>query len=445
MADAPNNQKFTLSEAIISSDRFGAEDEIECARLIYELTIFESLDNPYLSGMVALVDDKSIFGSINFSGTERITIRIQPTAGNDTFIDKTFIMTKMAETVRGSNDADVILFNLIEPHAYFNSLRTLSRAYTGSIETIISQILNGELKKGTDLSYLTKETTAQGVRKFIVPYLTPLDACQMLVDRATTTNGSPTFLYASAYDNNIRFGDLDKMLQQPAFNEESPFVYSQAKSNASNPTDEFTKSTTIREYVRKDHEDTFDQIMSGGVGAFYTNTDVGTGISFRSHVSLKTNLDTLKNSGVLKKEAPQVAFDESLKYLGKTADEYNAQFFHQVNSSLTYNQIKSYHDAASGDDFLLKIKKHQIEQALYKNVIKFSIPGTAFFMAKATVGDICRFRVLKNLSQSQENPSDLFDEKGSGNFLIHSLRHTFKQTDHNVSMEVCRLNRNKVI
>ena len=230
MADGPNNQKFTLSEAIISSDRFGADDEIECARLIYELTIFESLDNPYLSGMVALVDDKSIFGSINFSGTERMTIRIQPSAGNETFIDKTFIMTKMAETVRGSNDADVILFNLIEPHAYFNSLRTLSRAYTGSIETIVSQILNGELKKKVDLSYLTKETTAQGVRKFIVPYLTPLDACKMLIDRATSTNGSPTFLYATAYDNNIRMGDLDKMLQQPAFNEESPFVYSQAKS-----------------------------------------------------------------------------------------------------------------------------------------------------------------------------------------------------------------------
>ena len=29
MADAPNNQKFTLSEAIISSDRFGSDDEIE--------------------------------------------------------------------------------------------------------------------------------------------------------------------------------------------------------------------------------------------------------------------------------------------------------------------------------------------------------------------------------------------------------------------------------
>tara|TARA_R110000803_G_scaffold46198_4_gene96988 strand:- start:10770 stop:12107 length:1338 start_codon:yes stop_codon:yes gene_type:complete len=445
MADGPNNQKFTLSEAIISSDRFGADDEIECARLIYELTIFESLDNPYLSGMVALVDDKSIFGSINFSGTERMTIRIQPSAGNETFIDKTFIMTKMAETVRGSNDADVILFNLIEPHAYFNSLRTLSRAYTGSIETIVSQILNGELKKKVDLSYLTKETTAQGVRKFIVPYLTPLDACKMLIDRATSTNGSPTFLYATAYDNNIRMGDLDKMLQQPAFNEESPFVYSQAKSNASSATDEFTKSTTIKEYVRRDQEDTLDQIMAGGVGAFYTNTDVGTGVSFRSHVSIKNSLETLKNSGVLKKDATQVVFDESLKYLDRTADEYNSQFFHQVNSSLTYNQIKSYHDAASGADFLLKIKKHQIEQALYKNVIKFSIPGTAFFMAKATVGDICRFRILKNISQNQENPTDLFDEKGSGNFLIHSLRHTFRQTDHNVSMEVCRLTRSKVI
>jgi hypothetical protein len=445
MADTPNNQKFTLSEAIISSDRFGAEDEIECARLIYELTIFESLDNPYLTGMVAIVDDKSIFGTINFSGTEKLTIRIQPIAGGESYIDKTFIMTKMAETVRGSNDADVVLFNLIEPHAYFNSLRTLSRAYTGSIETIVSQILNGELKKQVDLSYLTKQTTAQGVRKFIVPYLTPLDACTMLVDRATTTNGSPAFLYASVYDNNIRMGDLDKMLQQPAFNEESPFVYSQAKSNASDPSDEFTKSTTIKEYVRKDQEDTLEQIIAGGVGAYYTNTDLGTGISFRSHVSIKNNLEALNNAGVLKKDAPQVVFDPSLKYLDKTADQYNAQFFHQVNSSLTYNQIKSYHDAASGNDFLLKIKKHQIEQALYKNVIKFSIPGTAFFMAKATVGDICRFRVLKNISQNQENPTDLFDEKGSGNFLIHSLRHTFRQTEHNISMEVCRLNRRKVI
>ena len=443
MADAKRNQQYTITEAFITADRFGERD-IDITRLIYELSIYESLDKPYLTGAVAVVDDKGLFGTINFKGTEFLTVRMSPATGDETILDKTFAMTKQVESVRASNDTDVVLFHLVESHAYYNSLRTLSRAYTSSIEKIITQICTGELQKPVDLSYLTAQTTAQGVRKFIVPFITPLDACSMLVDRATTSHGSPVYLYASIHDNNLRLGDLDKMLSQTPFNEDAPFLFSQTKTSATSELDEFSKSMTVDEYVRKEQEDTYYQLQQGGIGASYANTDLGTGITLNSHVSIKNILKDLVNSGVLSERDTQVVWDEQLKYLGKTADEYDSRFTHQVNSSLTYNQFKSYHDA-SGNDILLKIRKQIIEQALYKNVIKYTVPGTAFFLAKATVGDMCRFRVLKNISQEKSNTSELYDEKGSGNFLIYALRHTFRDTQHTVSMEACRLNRRELL
>ena len=45
------------------------------------------------------------------------------------------------------------------------------------------------------------------------------------MSRATTTTGSPYFLYASIHDDNLRFGNLDTMYTQTPWNNELPYVF----------------------------------------------------------------------------------------------------------------------------------------------------------------------------------------------------------------------------
>ena len=43
---------------------------------IVEFNVFESLDKPYLTGSVAILDDKGLFDAIQFQGTELFRLSI---------------------------------------------------------------------------------------------------------------------------------------------------------------------------------------------------------------------------------------------------------------------------------------------------------------------------------------------------------------------------------
>ena len=284
---AGQDQQYKIVEAFITADRF-LEKEIEVSGNIFEIIIYEDLESAWLTGSVIITDDTGIFSKISFKGTEYLTLRISGAEENsESIIDKTFLLYALTKTVKVNDTSSTYNFEMIEPHAYVSALKPFSRAYTGSLERTITQILNSELNKTVDLSYLTNSISAQGERKYIVPYLTPLEACEVLVDRTTTQFGSPFFLYSSIHDNNLRLGDLDAMLVQEAFNKKIPYTFSQAATNASTSLDPASASTTVSHIDFGSPVDSLTQVEEGVYGSFYTNTDVATGISYRSKITIK--------------------------------------------------------------------------------------------------------------------------------------------------------------
>ena len=64
MSSKPNqSQQYKITEASISADRLGNVYDVTTS--IAEFNIFESLDKPYLTGSVAILDDKSLFDIID--------------------------------------------------------------------------------------------------------------------------------------------------------------------------------------------------------------------------------------------------------------------------------------------------------------------------------------------------------------------------------------------
>jgi hypothetical protein len=399
MASAPTlEQEFKFVEAFISADRLG-DEELDVTQRIYELVIYESMETPYLEGEVAITDDAALIEKINIKGTEFLTVSLTgPERGLDPKISKTFVMYNMKKAVRGTDNTAVYLFDIIEPHAYYNELKTYSRAYTGKIENIITQIINSELNKTVDQSYLIKEGSAQNIIKYLVPYLTPLEACDLLRDRATTRNGSPFFLYASLYDDSIRLGDLDKILQQSAY--------------------------------RTDFEE-------GSISSFYTNTDLTTGISYRTHARIQDVLKSMETGAVIKVKNQSI-YDEDQKHDGKRIDAYNPVYQHQISSSNSFGNIRSIHDEPDADSYSLKVKNYMLRDALYKNMINVTVSGITMMAAGAGVGDIIRLNFLLS-SNSTENEKQPLNLKESGDYIIYRAKHMFRQTTHNVSIAATRI------
>ena len=80
---------------------------------------------------------------------------------------------------------------------------------------ISEAILKNHLGVEVDRSYGGDQEESQDPVRIITPYISPLEAVQWLMDRATTDVGCPYYAYQTLYDqeegvDKIRIGNLEK-------------------------------------------------------------------------------------------------------------------------------------------------------------------------------------------------------------------------------------------
>ena len=73
------------------------------------------------------------------------------------------------------------------------------------------------------------------------------------------------------------------------------------------------------------------------------------------------------------------------------------------------------------------------------------VNGTAFFISKASVGDIVNLKIINDDADIGlfSNEDTLLDKRKSGDHLIFRTRHTFSGTQHTVAMTVCKMENDK--
>lgn len=448
-------QQYKIVEAKISAERLSGVD-VDVRPSIIELVLFENLEKPYVTGQIAILDNEGIFDSMNFKGTERLTLGIASEIGTnrkDGLRKRTFIMTSIETAVKtGENgNSGLYVFTLIDEHAFVSKLKKISRTVRGSLEQEIQKICGSDLKKDIDISYLyeggelnedSKVASIQNEFKAIIPYMHPLDACEFLRDRATTQTGMPFFLYASMHDENIRLGNLEVMIKQKAFNEKVPYIF--APSNVQNSESQsFTEQQFIVQSMRAAKmQNSMQQFMTGGVGSTLNNTNMQTGRTASTHFAISNLLQKMKANGILPENKEQNVYDEKFIF-GEdelNLDQLNSRVFHTVTSSGTYGDFKSIHDENDIDKMKTKIENISVRNMLFKNMFEVTVPGAGFIISKASVGDIIRINVVAD-NVNNDKSSEKFDRLRSGDFLIYSARHTFKDTRHDVAMSVCKLTR----
>ena len=436
--------QYKIVEAVIAADRFGGFDinTIDVRSLIAEFNVFESLDKPYLTGSVVILDDKAIFDTIQFQGTERIRIKMasQDDETNVVF-ERTFVMTGIERTRKSNANAtsSMYVFTLLDEHAFVGRINKVSKSYRGNIETIIARIAANEFKKDIDVSYSASAPSVQTNISCIVPNMTALESIIWLTRRATTETGSTFFTYASMHDDNIRIGNLDVMLQQDAFNSKLPYTYNPSNVSQAESQGELERTFTIKSLKATKMSNSLSLIENGCVTASYSNTNLNTGQVFSQRYSIRKQLETLENKDIIGKN--QNVFDGSFFVGDKQIDLYDAKRYHTVTSTGTYGQNKSYHDETDETKFRKKLEGKAIKKHLFKNMLNVAVDGVGFIISKAGVGDIVRLNVVSDntLTDDINDESEVLDQRMSGDFIIYDTRHTFSGTQHTVSMNVGKL------
>ena len=443
-------QQFKYQEASITSDRLG-NYSIDVRSLIVELVLFEALDKPYVSGQIAISDDAGLFDNMSFSGTERLTIKmlseLDASAAEKPVMDRTFILTGIDNIVKSSNsgNSSIYVFSFMDEHAFVSKSKNVSRAVRDNLTTEVLKLVQNELGKSVDISYAGE--SVQNNFKGIIPYMHPLEAAVWLTNKATTELGMPFFLYASIHDTNLRFGSLDLMLEQPAWNKEVPFIFSpantQAQETASDPTLQYFQVQTMKSSKL---QNTLKLMQSGSIGSRYSVTDLGTGQTTTQHFSVQRLLEKAHANGVID-ITKQNVYDnlyktpvfEEVNIGGDYLHDLDSQIFHKVVSRGVYGNKKSLHDETSPSMFLKKIENLAYRNLVFKNLIDVTVAGPGFIASGGSVGDKIRINVL-NDNNNPESPDQL-DGLRSGDFLIYNTRHTFRDTRHDVAMTVFKLER----
>tara|TARA_A200000159_G_scaffold21439_1_gene18295 strand:- start:16989 stop:18344 length:1356 start_codon:yes stop_codon:yes gene_type:complete len=445
------SQQFKITEASITADRIGGfgGNFFDVRTSVSELNIYESLDKPYLTGTVVVLDDKALFDTMDFQGTERFRVKMASVDNDlDTVFERTFIMTGIERSVKSNDNgkSSIFVFTLLDEHAFLSSLKKISKSFNGSIDDILTKLLATEMGLDIDLSYLfvgngKKIAPIQTNMKGIIPNLHPIEAVKWLVQRATTVTGSPFFAYASMHDNNLRLGNLDSMLSQQAFNSQLPYTFNPANVAEAETQTELERTFTIKAMKTSKMANTLKLIQEGAVSSRYSNTNLNTGQIFSQHHTIRNTLSKLQQQEVIGNN--QNVFDGEFKVDESYVDTFESKQFHTITSSGTYGKYKSYHDEFDATKFKKKLESKSILNHLYKNMTNVIVEGAGFIVSKAGVGDIVNIKITNDSVELSKNggEDELVDKGKSGDHIIYDTRHTFRGTQHVVSMNLCKLER----
>jgi hypothetical protein len=418
---------------------------VDVAKNIIELVFFESLSKPFVDARLVLLDDFGFRNDLSIQGTERIFISISAGAGELPSINKTFFFSKINDVVKNNERSEVVSIDLVEEHVYINAMKSISRSYSETLDNMIVDIADRDLgAKIIKTSYF--DNTAQGERKVIIPYLSPLEAMQWIGARMTTKTGAPIYVHGDLFSNSLYMSGLDKLMGEDVVNQKLPLRYNDAASSG-NDIHEIEKTyTQIQEFKELDAEDSLALYEEGAIGSYYANIDAGTGQVFGTHITVRDILDDFYTNGLIDRNTTQSIFDPSLFIDGRPSDEFDAVHIHQITSSKTYNQFKSYHDETpqiEGDtvyESRLKIKNKVIRQIMRKNTIDIQMDGQLFLEKKISVSRKMRVLFLSaNTQQNLSRPEKNIDSRKSGDYLITNTSHRMMDETHTVILRMVKL------
>ena len=415
--------EYNIESAILTSGRISEGVLIDLKGNIESFEIYESINKPYVTAKIFIVDHNNLLQGLDFSGGEKITLTIvhSEEVGSGFEIKKEFLIDRIESIVKTDERSESAIFHCVEYHMFGSSLQNISRCYKGSPSSMIQKIL---------VQYLNKEVAILGEDtrnnlKVIIPNLNPIEACMWLKNKVTTRNGSPFYFFSAMGLDNLVLKSLEEMLTQTPINLELPFIY--APSLNVN-VDEFSKFYTIDGFNIAGTEDLLTLIRDGFVGADYQFYDTSTGLPTPVKFDVENVFRNLSTDVGLGGANARFVYGTEYKYNDKKISTYDSKVVTQISSNGSYKDdtsFNSYNQELNEGDHRKKINAAALQNFLGKSPMEINVRAREFLTGDGnyTIGKTIRIVFLDNTEEDQVELT--LDNKKSGDYIICSARHTF--------------------
>ena len=420
---------FSFESVLFESDR--VPKPIELSPSVTDLDIFEHLNKPYLTAILAFTDSRNFISGTDVLGAEKITIRLRSNRKNSKQIVKTFYIDKIKVNHKINDNNQYTIFHLIEDIGYTANLQNVNRPYSDKCSNIISKIAQNYLGK----EVFTTANDKQAI-KVIIPNLNPLQAIKWISSRATTVQGYPFFITSTLVGDKLKFVDLGSLLEQPTINKDVPYRYWQG---ASNHEDRDIQRRTIRGYEQNDTEDLFTLIRRGLVGSDYQYIDTLKNNKNKFHFDVtKDLLQPIVKAGLLKGQ-PNVMYSPDYTYDEKSFNEYASRMITRVGGSSAHETVNSYAESDNVGEYKLNVISNAMFEFLKKAPIQVDLQGIDFIDGdvNTATGNNIQLDFLRSLPEDTSEGE--LDTKKSGNYLVFATQYMFKREACNVRLSCVKL------
>jgi len=466
MSDNDGNQfifKSVRYRAVRSGDVPNKSLDVELTDAVAEFNIFEDLNKPYLTGSILIGDDTGLMDDVKIKGDERITLIIAKNpqlADGEPYFRLDFKVVSILRQEKTADRAEVISMNLISVHAYNNNVVKISKSYTGKLEEISKSILRNFLDVEVsmeDKRYDATQGSEQEPIKLLVPYLSPLETVEWLTERATDRWGTPFFIWASIWGQDmtetttLRLGNfmtmvtegIDAVAPQPL---EDDFIYSQVQTNLKAPEGYRGAMRIIKNIKFANIENTLKMIREGAVGSTISNLDTYTSQDISKLYAANQFLESL-NGGNANGNILQTVYDQKDQL--NIGDEvrytsyWSARQRSTVTSYGTYATVNSIHDAIDESSLLNKVRPLAIRSMLARNMLEIEVDGIGILEDELSVGDVIKVRfVTEDLTSKTLTGSN---KERSGYYLIQNCRHIFSRERHDAILMICKVAQSEIV
>ena len=430
--------------------------------LMMQLSLFENIFSPTMSGQITLLDTNSIVLNLPIIGQEFLSFKIKTASlgseGTDIidYTENVFSIYKIDTRLMADN-AEVIVLHFASPEMIRNSRTRVSKSYTNSIDKIAIDVLQNERYLNSKKDLFIEETV--GVRKLVAPNSLPFTFIQKLSSEAISQeHGSPYFLFYENKDG-IHFRSLDSLYNQPITATYNTGKFSHQKGSGTVVKD------VLEEYSRPiNHQivqanDMLSNVRGGLLGSQLITYDI-----YKKNYNIKS-FKYFKNFKDHSRIGDNPIYNtNAIDEFGNTVDNFtNANIHLHPTSKVGENDAQHYTRQAAtvsratrnvvtgivskGETNVTTApySPNRIENSLLHRQAKFlelrkglSLVVEVHGMTNMAVGQTINFEMLVVVETHGKSKADPYY---SGKYLIAQLRHDFNETpqkNHTIAMTIVK-------
>lgn len=390
---------------------------------IQQVTIYEDLFSPFMSGNIIFKDTISIPTLLMNGGADLVRIRLgTPTLTKDQYIHRYFHIYKMSDRIVVNERTSEFVIHFISQESLTDTSVLISKTFKGRAEDNIDHILKKIIRTKVPFN---ADTTINDIT-YTSNYWPAVKNIAYNCDFAQHTNGYPAMTF---YEN--RNGFNFKSIVE--LGKAEPYM----KFESSNHLSKVGEGALDRGTVTKDFQQDFQTILSMTTPVIYDYMkDKSNGMMSNRLVSFDFTTKKMTDVTYSLQSDTRKLMNENRFY----KDEIIETSYQGTHSSNLLPVAYRHNNLYTGKNDVSDVKIKQKRISVMRHMQQHRIEITVFGRTDYTVGQTIHVSANKLLMFTKEMSADqITDPLISGKYLVSAVCHIFtKEGKHQTTLELIR-------